>query len=242
MTDPVFLTELADPLSAVGDSVVLGGDEGRHAVVVRRIRVGETVVLADGAGRGVRGPVVSVEKASLAIEVVQQLMAPPPGRRYVVVQGLAKGDRSELAIEMMTEVGVSEIIPWAATRSMVRWAGERAEKALGRWRSTAREAAKQSRRLRVPVVRPLVSTSQLLAAIPAAGLVLVLHEEAETPLRAVELPGSGDVWLVVGPEGGVAPEELATLVAAGAQPVLLTDGVLRTSTAGVVALAALMLR
>ena len=242
MTAPLFLAELADPLPQPGTELTLGGDEGRHAAVVRRIGVGETVLVADGRGRGVRAVVRGVDKSGLRLEVVATLTAPEPPLRMAAVQALAKGDRAELAVEMLTEVGVSEIWPWQASRSIVRWSAERGDKALQRWRSTAREATKQSRRLRVPQVRPVLSTAELCTALPGVELALVLHEEATTELREVPLPAAGTVLVVVGPEGGIAPEELDRFTAAGALPVRLSDGVLRTSTAGVVAVAGLLLR
>lgn len=243
MTAPLFLAEdLADPLPAPGAELLLGGDEGRHAAVVRRITAGEAVLVSDGHGRGVRGRVLDASKAGLRLEVVEQLSAPEPARRIVVVQALAKGDRSELAVEMLTEVGVSGIWPWQASRSIVRWSAERAEKGLSRWRSTAREATKQSRRLRVPELRPVLTTPQLCAALAEADLALVLHEEATTQLRDVALPERGTVVVVVGPEGGISADELESFAAAGACPVLVSDAVLRTSTAGVVAVAGLLLR
>jgi 16S rRNA (uracil1498-N3)-methyltransferase len=240
MTDPYFLTALADPLPSVGAAVDLTGPEGHHAAVVRRLRVGESVVLTDGAGRGVRGPVSATTKSGLTVTVHEQLYAPPPAVRYVVAQALAKGDRSDLALEMLTEVGVAEVLPWTSQRSVVRWTGERGDKSLAKWRSTVREAAKQSRRLRVPAVGE--PRRDLAADVRAADLALVLHEDATTPLRDVPLPTAGTVLAIVGPEGGIAPDELAALTGAGAVAVTLGDGVLRTSTAGVVALAGLLLR
>lgn len=243
MTAPLFLVDdLADPLPAPGAVLELAGDEGRHAAVVRRIGPGETVLVGDGRGRGVRATVVSASKAGLQLEVVETLSAGAPAVRLVAVQALAKGDRSELAVEMLTEVGVAEIWPWQASRSIVRWSAERGDKALARWRSTAREATKQSRRLRLPAVRPVLSTAQVAAALADVELALVLHEDATTPLREVALPAAGTVALVVGPEGGISAEELERFVAAGARPVSVSDGVLRTSTAGVVAAAGLLLR
>ena len=242
MTYPLFLAELADPLPPVGARVQLAGDEGRHAVVVRRLQVGEVVVLSDGRGRGVRGPVVRVGKAALDVEVADHLSAPDTGLRWVAVQALAKGDRSELAIEMMTELGVTEILPWSAARSVVRWSGERGDKALARWRATVREAAKQSRRLVVPAVGAPVTTRQLAEAVAAADLAVVLHEEASESLATLALPAVGTVLIVIGPEGGITSEEIDVLIAAGARLARISDGVLRTSTAGVVALAGLMLR
>lgn len=242
MTRPLFLAPLADPLPAVGATVRLDGDEGRHAAVVRRIRVGEEILLADGSGRGVRCATASVDKQGLDLEVLERLVAEPPAVRLIAVQGLAKGDRGELAVEMMTEAGVDEILPWQAARSIVKWQGERGEKSRAKWQATAREAAKQSRRLRIPVVGATVSTKALTRIVAAADLALVLHEDGTESLAAVPLPTTGTVVLVIGPEGGIAPEELASLLEAGARVVTLGDGVLRTSTAGVVAVGHLRLR
>lgn len=241
MTDALFLHPDA-VLAAPGQRLALTGDEGRHAAVVRRIAAGEMILIADGLGAAVRGPVVEVDKLGLVIEVAEQLRTPAGSVRYVAVQALAKGDRSELAIEMLTELGIEEIIPWQSARAIVRWSGDRAEKSQARWQACAREATKQSRRFRVPLVRPVHSTKQVAALVGQAELALVLHEDAALPLNQVPVPTSGTVMIVIGPEGGITPEELETLSEAGAQTVLISDGVLRTSTAGVVALAGLQLR
>jgi 16S rRNA (uracil1498-N3)-methyltransferase len=243
VTYPLFLRDdLPDPLPAVGVQVSLGGEEGRHAAVVRRIQVGETILVADGRGRGVSGPVVEAERSGLVVEVAAHLSTTERPLRFVAVQALAKGDRSELAIEMLTELGIDEILPWQASRSVVRWSGERGERSRARWVSTVREAAKQARRLRVPAVGPVLSTKTLAATVASADLALILHEEATETLAKVDLPAAGTVLLVIGPEGGIAPEELDALVVSGGRPVSVSDGVLRTSTAGVVALAGLLLR
>jgi 16S rRNA (uracil1498-N3)-methyltransferase len=149
----------------------------------------------------------------------------------VLVQALAKGDRGELAVELATEVGVDEVVPWSAARCVVKWEGERGAKALARWRSTAREATKQSRRSWLPVVHEPHSTAQVVERA-RTGTLLVLHESAEQPLADIDLPASGDVLLVVGPEGGLTEEELEALATAGVVPVRLGRSVLRTSTAG----------
>jgi 16S rRNA (uracil1498-N3)-methyltransferase len=241
VTDPLFLLDdLGRPV--LGTRVALGGPEGRHASVVRRIGIGEMIMIADGLGSGVRGPVVAVDKSGLVVEVTEQLQTPVRARRFVAVQALAKGDRSELAIEMLTELGIDEIVPWSAARSIVRWTGDRAEKSLSRWRSTVREAAKQSRRLTVPTVTEARTTKQLATRITEAAIALVLHEDATESLVDVELPTAGTVMIIIGPEGGITAEELDALLAAGAHAVSISDGVLRTSTAGVVALAGLLLR
>jgi 16S rRNA (uracil1498-N3)-methyltransferase len=239
MTEPLFLLDdLTDPLPMVGTQLLLAEDEGRHAAVVRRIRPGEVIMIGDGRGRGVRGLVIEVRPSGLVVEVADHLAAPEQPRRLVAAQALAKGDRSELAIEMMTEMGVSEIVPWQAARSIVRWSEERAARSLTRWRSTVREAAKQSRRLNVPQVSEPLTTQRLAQRVANADLALLLYEQADESITEVDLP----VLIIIGPEGGISDDELGQLTRAGARPVSISDGVLRTSTAGVVALAALKLR
>jgi 16S rRNA (uracil1498-N3)-methyltransferase len=151
-----------------------------------------------------------------------------------------KGDRGELAVETATEAGVDGVIPWRAARCVAKWEqGPRGEKALARWRSTVREAAKQARRPWVPTVSAPVSTAELARRVGEVERTLVLHESADDVLRASDLPASGDVLLVVGPEGGISDAELDTLVAAGARTVRLGPDVLRASTAAAVALGAI---
>jgi 16S rRNA (uracil1498-N3)-methyltransferase len=142
----------------------------------------------------------------------------------------------------MTELGVDEIVPWSATRSVVQWRGARGDKALQRWRRAAREAAKQSRRAWIPDVPPVVGDDAALDRTRTAACTLILHEDAPTPMSQVALPASGEIIVVVGPEGGITPEEIAAFEGAGAVPVRLGGSVLRTSTAGSAALAALSLR
>lgn len=239
MTDPLFLHPL-DPRPAVGDTVLLDGPEGRHAATVRRLAVGETVLLADGAGHGVRGEVVGTDRASVRVRVQELRTEPARPWHTTVVQALPKGERAELAVEVLTEVGVDAVVPWQSARSIVRWSGERGERSRARWQAAAREAAKQSRRLSVPEVEPVRSTRQLADRLAGVDHVLVLHESADTSLAAVAPPPGGTLALVVGPEGGITEDELAALAAVGGRPVLLGDTVLRTSTAGVVAVAQLL--
>jgi len=241
MSLPTFVhPELAG--LAAGDRVTLDGDEGRHAVVVKRIRVGEQVALTDGSGTTAVVTVADTGKASLSGTVDEVRSAAQETPRVVVVQAIPKGDRGELAVEMLTEVGVDVIVPWAASRCVAVWKGERAEKSLARWRSTAREAAKQARRSWFPEVREPVGLDEVVGLLEKASVPVVLHEAASGPLANIPVPGRGEIVIVVGPEGGISDEELEAFAAVGAEPVRLGSSVLRTSTAGVAATAALLAR
>ncbi len=240
MTAPVFLAD-RDRL-VEGARVTLEGPEGRHAATVRRLLPGEAVVLSDGAGRTAHCKVIAAAKNRLELDVLDVHDDPPPPQRLVVVQALPKSDRGERAVETMTEVGVDVIVPWAAARSVAQWRGERTEKALARWQATAREAAKQARRSWLPDITELASTSQVAELIRAAAVAVMLHEEATAAIGSIRLPATGDILLIVGPEGGLTPEEIAGFSGAGAQPARLGPTVLRTSTAGTVAATALLSR
>jgi 16S rRNA (uracil1498-N3)-methyltransferase len=237
MSRPVFLSDDLD-----AGPLVLRGAEGRHAATVRRLRVGEQVDVVDGRGARALCTVTAVGRDVVELDVVDRVQEPAEQPRLVLVQALAKGDRGELAVELATEVGVDEVVPWAAERCVVRWEGARGDRTLERWRSTGREAGKQSRRSRLPVVAPLAGTREVLDRVRAASAAMVLHEAAEAPLASVPLPVSGDVLLVVGPEGGLTDAELDALVAAGGTAVRLGRSVLRTSSAGAVAAAVVSAR
>ncbi|TQJ53015.1 16S rRNA (uracil(1498)-N(3))-methyltransferase [Streptomyces sp. NBC_00080] len=236
MTAPVFVV---DELPASRSAFVLDGPEGRHAVSVKRLRTGEEVVLTDGAGRWARGEVVATEgKDRLAVSLGEVVEEPAEAPRITVVQALPKGDRGELAVETMTETGVDAIVPWAAARCITQWKGERGAKALAKWRATAREAGKQSRRVRFPEIADASTSRQVAEVLARADFAAVLHEDRDygsEPLATAELPTTGEIVLVVGPEGGVSPDELALFAQAGAKAYRLGRSVLRTSTAGTAA-------
>jgi 16S rRNA (uracil1498-N3)-methyltransferase len=197
VTAPVFLAD-RDRL-VEGARVMLDGPQGRHAVTVRRLAPGEAVVLSDGAGRIAHCKVTAAAKNRLELDVLDVYDEPLPQQRLVVIQALPKSDRGELAVGTMTEVGVDVIVPWAAARCIAQWRGERTEKALGRWRATAREAAKQARRSWLPDVTELASTAQVAARIRAAATAVMLHEEATAAIGDIRLPATGDILLIVGP-------------------------------------------
>ncbi|HVV21257.1 MAG TPA: 16S rRNA (uracil(1498)-N(3))-methyltransferase [Pseudonocardiaceae bacterium] len=235
-TLPVFLV---DELPG-GEHAVLDGPEGRHAATVRRLRAGESLMLSDGRGGLAECVVRSADRDTVALTIGRRWTEPAPQPRVVLAQALVKGDRGELAVELATEAGVDEILPWRAERCVARWDdGPRGDKALARWRNTAREAAKQARRAWCPPVAPPIDTSSLAQRVKTVDVALVLHESAEKRPTDIRLPDAGDILLVVGPEGGITDTELATLAADGAIPVRLGPTVLRASTAAAVALGAL---
>jgi 16S rRNA (uracil1498-N3)-methyltransferase len=226
--------------------VRLDGEEGRHAVVVRRIRVGELVVLTDGVGTRATCEVLETGKGELTAVVRSVDVDEPSAPQVTVVQALAKGERAELAVELLTEVGVDRIVPWSAARSVAVWRGDRADKSLARWRSTAREAAKQARRSRFPEVTGPADTGAVADLLAEADLGLVLHESADVALVDTldrRSAVGGAVVVVVGPEGGITEDELAAFAGVPSTEVVrLGPTVLRTSTAGVAAVSALLAR
>jgi len=232
----VALHFIDDAAADAGDTLTLTGAEAHHAASVRRVRVGEAVTVTDGRGVWLDGECASVAPREVVVRVLDRRDVPPPATRLVLVQALAKGDRDELAVQAATELGVDEIVPWQAARSVSRWEGQKAEKGRVRWATIVREAAKQAHRAWLPEVTP-VTTTAALAQRAAGERVLVLEPTADTPLSAVALDGAESVVLVVGPEGGIAREELERLDGAGATRVRLGDTVLRTSTAGPAAIA-----
>jgi 16S rRNA (uracil1498-N3)-methyltransferase len=241
MSAPVFLCP-AVATAAVGDAVWLEGAEARHAITVQRRERGERIDLVDGDGRRASGVIDRIEGTSLSVTVEALTVDADP--RVVLIQALAKGGRDEQAIESATELGVTDIVPWSAERSIVQWRGVKADKGRSKWESLALAATKQSRRAWVPRVRDVATTAQLQAAVRRAvaegDRVLVLHELATCAVtQLVWESHSYAVWLIVGPEGGISGAELALLTDAGGEAVRLGPHVLRASTAGPAAIAAL---
>ncbi|UYN84074.1 MAG: 16S rRNA (uracil(1498)-N(3))-methyltransferase [Microcella sp.] len=231
---------LSEQLGVDENVVHLRDPDARHAVTVARVRVGEPLRLGDGAGLVVHAVVASIEPGDLALEVERVERYERPSPSIHLVQALAKGDRDELALQAATELGVDAVIPWQAARSVSRWDAAKAVKGRERWQTIAREASKQSMRPWMPEVQPLVTTTQLVARA-ADSTVLVLDPASDHPLTSVTAHDLGhrDVLVVVGPEGGITPDELLAFTTAGARCVRLGASVLRTSTAGPAAIAVL---
>ena len=235
------------PLFLVDDlpdtpELLVDGAEGRHAVEVLRLEAGERVHVGDGRGAVAEGDVAAAGPEGLRVAVRTRFEVPQPAAQFVLVQALPKGDHGPLAVDLATELGVDRIVPWQASRCVTRWREDRVAKGVAKWRAAARAAAKQSRRPRLPEVTEPMTTREVCGLLADADLAVVLHEQARRPLTELTVPDTGTVVLVVGPEGGLADGELVAFRAAGAQPVRLGPEVLRTSTAGAAALAALSAR
>lgn len=250
MSLPVFKVE-PGRLEGLGPGAMLTvtGPEARHAVTVRRLGPGERLELVDGAGARATGELCAAgtdSRDSMDVRLAAVSADPVRRPRLVLAQALAKGERDLLAVETATELGVDAVVPWQAERSIVRWKKERAAKSHDKWVHTVAAAAKQSRRARWPEVLPLSTTRELTALLGRPGTAgVVLHEQARESLAGL-LGGPHRPWeaaeqivLVVGPEGGIAPGELEALAGAGARTLRLGPEVLRSSTAGPVALAVL---
>lgn len=227
-----------------GAVATLDGPEARHAATVSRVAAGDTITVGDGLGTIVTGVVRAAAASAVEIEVASATFERQPSPPIWLVQALAKGDRDELAVQAATELGVDGVIPWAAARSISRWEGAKVAKGHERWSAIARAASKQSVRFWLPEIGPLVSTKQLAALAPDS-LLIVLDPLADESLAALDIDAASadaparDLVVVVGPEGGISPQELDLLYRAGAQGVRLGSTILRTSTAGPAAIAVL---
>jgi len=230
-----------DALPQVGELAVVDGDEGFHAANVRRIRSGEELDLGDGDGTVAHCVVEDVGKGRLTALVLDRRTLPVALPAVTVVQALPKSDRSELAIELATEAGADAFVGWQASRCVARWeSSAKVDKGLRRWDAVARSAARQSRRPYIPSINGVVSTAELVHRVRDGGAAaLVLHESAIAKLTELPMAQADSLLLIIGPEGGIADDEIAALSDAGATAVRLGPTVLRTSTAAAVALGAL---
>ena len=231
MSLPYFLTD--DPAAGV-----LTGDEARHAHV-KRIQPGERIMLIDGQGSAAEATVTRVDGQRVECDVVRQERFEHPTPRVTVVQAVPKGERAELAVDLAVQGGADAIVPWISHRTIARWPANKQAKQVEKWRAQALSSAKQARRAWVPEVREPVTTNQLAALLGElpGGTAVVLHEDATESIRDLDFAAFGDeVWLIVGPEGGIGDDELALL---GARPVKLGPEVLRTASAAFAGLCAI---
>src|SRR3954469_21191231 len=202
--EPLFLL---DSLPQT-EELLLDGAEGRHAVEVLRLAPGERVRVGDGQGTVAEGNVLAADAAGLRVAVLARYEVPAPAPEFVLVQALPKGDHGPLAVDLATELGVDRIVPWTAARCVTRWRDDRVAKGMAKWRAAARAASKQSRRPRVPEVTEPMTTRQVCGLLGDTDVALVLHEQARQPLMKVDLPATGTIAVIVGPEGGLTDGEV----------------------------------
>ncbi|TRZ73639.1 MAG: 16S rRNA (uracil(1498)-N(3))-methyltransferase [Streptomycetaceae bacterium] len=215
----------------IGSLYEFDNEDAQHAVRVLRMAAGETFMLADGTGAWSQVKAFAVKKKSLEVEVIASGFQEALPTTITVVQALPKSDRAKEAIELLTEAGVDRIVPWAAARSI----GKASEK----FSVTAREASKQSRRLRIPEVTDIATTSQICEAIAVSDLAIVFHESTEMKLSdCVSSHNVAHLLIIIGPEGGITPTEIEEFKAAGAKVALMGRPILRSAHAGIAAVAA----
>lgn len=236
MVEPLFFTELPQEISP-GETLSLSGSEGRHAVTVRRILVGEYIALADGSGRKVRGQVLATGKDTLSMRVVEIIPTLTKALRITLVQALAKADRDELAIQAATELGIEGVIPWQADRSVSIWKDEKKAKGQIRWQQIVSEAAKQSLRPLIPMVHGVLNSKELTEKLATFDSVLILEPTSEKPIAEAALSPGQSIAVVIGPEGGISEQELVNFANQGYELVRTGSGILRTSTAAIATIA-----
>jgi 16S rRNA (uracil1498-N3)-methyltransferase len=215
----------------IGQIYEFDNEDAQHAVRVLRMSAGEIFMLADGTGSWSQVKAFAVKKKSIEVEVMMSGFQEALPTTITVVQALPKSDRSKEAIELLTEAGVDRIVPWAAARSI--------GKGSDKFAVTAREASKQSRRLRIPEVTDVATTEQICEAIKLSDLALVFHESAAVKLSdCVSSHNVAHLLIIIGPEGGITQSELDAFTSAGAKVALMGRPILRSAHAGIAAVAA----
>jgi 16S rRNA (uracil1498-N3)-methyltransferase len=228
---------------AAGTELAMGATDRHHLARVLRLEVGDRIVIAGQDGREAEATLRAVSADRVTADIGAAIER-PRRPRIVLAAGIARRERMEFTIQKTTELGVGEIWPLASARCVVRFDEDRAGRRAERWRRIAEEAAKQSQRADVPLVRDAISLDDLLVEAGRFDVVLVPWEEAASTavgigqaLEAQNASADSTVLVVVGPEGGFETAEVSALQDAGARIVSLGDTVLRTETAAVVAVA-----
>lgn len=224
---PLFFGDLS------GERVLLDGDEGHHAADVMRLRVGEQIDVSDNRETWVSATVTAVTKGRVEAQVIERHGIPALTPSITIAQAIAKGDAMSEAVELMSQIGVGTVLPWSAEHSISRWDGPKAQKAVERLQAVAFSAAKQARNRRITQVDTLHSHAALVGRLSEFDLVCVLHESAPESLAGLDLRLARTILLVVGPEGGLSPDELSSF--GQAQIVRIGPTVLRSAHAGAIA-------
>ena len=214
----------------------LTGDEAHHAVAVMRLAIGEEIKIADGSGNWVSGAITEVGKKSLKIDISRRGSENSRKPELIVVQAVTKSDRTKEMLELLTVGGANQIIPWQAERCISKWQSDSASK----WLLLIKEAAKQARRVKLPVLSNEVSTNQLVKLFKESDKVVILPEVASRGISQINLSKDADrIILIIGPEGGISDSEISQLESAGAVSARMGELVLRSAHAGFAALSAI---
>ena len=228
-----FVPEVLSP------QTIVTGEEANHIHKVLRMAVGDELLLADGRGTWGSGTITSLSKTEVLVHLTETGTQATSQPRISVIQALPKSDRVKETIELLTEAGVDRIIPWQATRSISKMQGD----SLSKWRQGAFTAAKQSRRFRIPDIEFSYSAATSSDEIFRNSVILTCHESASAKLSQVfssPLPeGLEEIFVVIGPEGGLTEEEVAHFHALGAHTVRLGEPIFRSAHAGVAVLSAI---
>ncbi|MBQ9198356.1 MAG: 16S rRNA (uracil(1498)-N(3))-methyltransferase [Clostridia bacterium] len=216
----------------------LEAGDANHALRVLRLSVGDTVQLFCG-GEAYLAAIADISDG-VAVRVLEQIQSPEATLRVTLYQGVPKGDKMDYIVQKCTEAGVRRIVPVNMPRCVARLeTGD--DKKLARWNRIAREAAKQAFRPVTPEVAPAIGIKRLPALLREHQLALVPWEDArDGALRQLITPEITDLAIVIGPEGGMSPEDVAPLLGAGAKAVTLGPRIFRTETAGLAAIVAAM--
>jgi 16S rRNA (uracil1498-N3)-methyltransferase len=224
-----MLSTFVVPDIAAGPTITVAGDEAHHAIKVVRLNLGEEIVLTDGQGSWAQGKVSEISKKSFDVAVDLRGFEDSHSPELVVIQALTKSDRMRETIELLTVAGVDRIIPWKAERSIA----QEKESSMEKWSAVATAAAKQSRRVRFPIVESALTTKQIVERFGAK--IIILHESASYKISELTFLDQDPIVILVGPEGGISDAELNQL---SGSVVRLGKEVLRSAHAGFAALSA----
>jgi 16S rRNA (uracil1498-N3)-methyltransferase len=215
---------------------VISGELARHIATVLRLKSGERICFADGAGHEAEAVIAAIEKDGIHVEIgpLQHTASTVDSPRITVCQGLPKGEKTDLILQKCTELGVAGIELFQAARSVTRFEDDRLAKRLLRWERIVQEAARQSGREDIPVVGFSGSLGEALQRRGSSLGLLLWEGEEDVRLKEVlegrEKPEA--ISVVIGPEGGLTSEEAAEAADLGFIPVSLGKRILRTETAG----------
>jgi len=218
-----------------GSTQILEKDEAHHAIKVLRLNLGEVIKISDGVKKWVSGPIIEISKKVLTISVSEKGEFEEKKPELVLVQAVTKSDRNKEMLELVIESGVDRIIPWQAERSISKWQSDSAQK----WEIGIKEACKQARQIRLPKLMPMLTTAGVVQLLNKDAQAIVFHESADEKFAQLQLDQSlTSIFLIIGPEGGISPNELSVFENSGGKVVRLGETVLRSAHAGFAAISA----